>query len=101
VKSKEEKTISYIRTPCFDCVRKHLAQAGVLLLEYRKSDPAQYPLHPWWAIGHLSEAEDELSTVEPELAKKIRIHRLLYQENKGYQIPIEILLNEVTKVASI
>jgi hypothetical protein len=89
-----------IRSPCYDCVRKHLMQAAILMLEYRKSDPAQYPLHPWWAVGHLGEAEDELSCAEQELAKAIRMHRLKYQENRGYQIPIEQLVELVTEAAS-
>ncbi len=101
MKSKKEQIVqTFVRTPCFDCARKHLAQAGILLLELRKSDLTQYPTHPWWAIGHIAEAEDELSPVEPELAKRIRIHRLKYMENKGYQIPIEALIVEITKAAS-
>lgn len=78
-----------IRESCIDCVTKHLMQAGVLMLEYRKSDPEEYPLHPFWANAHLAEAEDELSGIDAELAKVIRVERLKYLQDRNYQIPIE------------
>lgn len=89
-----------IRESCYDCVTKHLMQAGVLMLEYRKSDPEDYPLHPWWANAHLAEAEDELSCIDAELAKAIRIERLRYIQDRNYQIPIEAYVLSVRELAS-
>lgn len=80
---------SYIREGCLQCVIKHLMQAGVLMMEYKKSDPEEYPLHPYWANAHLAEAEDELLSFDPELSKNIRINRLQYLQDRNYQIPIE------------
>lgn len=99
-KKKEKPEISAeLRESCFDCVRKHLMQAGVLMLEYRKSDPEEYPLHPWWANAHLAEAEDELSSKDPEFSKTIRIHRLKYLQDRSYQIPIEGFVLAVSEMA--
>ena len=80
---------TYIREGCLQCVLKHLMQAGILMLEYRKSDPEEYPLHPYWANAHLAEAEDELMSFDTELSKTIRINRLQYLSNRNFQIPIE------------
>lgn len=90
---------SQVRESCYDCVTKHLMQAGILMLEYRKSDPEEYPLHPFWANGHLAEAEDELSCADQQLAQQIRLERLKYLDDRSYQIPIEGLVLAVRSLA--
>ncbi len=66
-----------MRKTCLDCVRKHLAQALVLL------DEAQlgYPHHRWLAVGHLAEAESEALQEYPELAREIRKCRLIVMQS--------------------
>jgi len=60
------------RKSCIYCVLKHVAQAAVLLDEARLG----YPLHKWYAVGHLAEAESEGRVDWPELTEKIRDFRL-------------------------
>lgn len=54
-----------------DCVRKHLAQALVLLDEAR----GRYPSHLWLAVGHIAEAEAESMDQFPEFALTLRAER--------------------------
>ena len=67
------------RKSCLLCVRKHLAQASILMDESHFG----YPHHKWFAVGHLAEAESECRGKIPEFSKKIRIGRLLIMEDKG------------------
>ena len=60
------------RHTCLDCVRKHLAQASVLMDEAALG----YPHHRWLAVGHLAEAESESLREQPEFAKQIRECRI-------------------------
>jgi hypothetical protein len=60
------------RHSCLDCVRKHLAQASIMLDESKLG----YPHHKWFAVGHLAEAESESLREFPELAVKIRNLRM-------------------------
>lgn len=60
-----------MRPTCMNCVRKHLAQAYVLLDE----SLGRYPQHFWLAIGHMAEAEDEAMDQFPEFAMSIRTAR--------------------------
>lgn len=45
-----------------------------------------YPLHLWYAVGHLAEAEDECLRSYPELAEGVRRLRLgiMGQREGGY-----------------
>lgn len=61
-----------MRGSCLDCVRKHLAQASILMDESHLG----YPHHVWYAVGHLAEAESESLRDYPDLAIKIRESRL-------------------------
>jgi hypothetical protein len=67
-----------MRTSCLKCVRKHLAQASILLDESHLG----YPHHKWFAIGHLAEAESESLLDYPKLASEIREMRVNLIENK-------------------
>lgn len=61
-----------LRINCLDCVRKHIAQASVLMDEAAMG----YPHHKWYAVGNLAEAESESRNDYPEFANKIRECRL-------------------------
>jgi len=69
-----------MREPCLYCVRKHLAQALVLICESRKG----YSENLIYAIGHLAEAEDEAPS--KKLANEIREIRLQIEDDSknGY-----------------
>lgn len=63
------------RLPCFDCARKHLMQAYVLLEEAHQG----YPVHRWLAVGHLAEASAECLSASASLAERIRQVRLVIE----------------------
>jgi predicted phosphoribosyltransferase len=65
-----------MREACFECCRKHIAQAHILALEAKLG----YPLHKYLAIGHLAEAEDEIIEKDESLAMYIRAKRKEYTE---------------------
>jgi hypothetical protein len=81
-----------MRESCLTCVAKHLAQASVLMTEVQMG----YPLHRFLVWGHLAEAEAESLAIYPDLAAEIRMHRLMYEENVEYKIPIMNLLQDVS-----
>lgn len=61
---------------CARCSIKHLGQSRALMLETLKG----YPLHCYYAIGHMSEAEDEIVALMPEEANAIRDERLKLED---------------------
>lgn len=82
-----------MRKACVNCCRKHLGQACVLAMEARKG----YPVHAWYAIGHLAEAEDEILELDEAIAARIREHRVLYMQfvtegGPRYDVPYEELI---------
>lgn len=64
------------REPCVDCVRKHVAQAIILLREVKQGYASDFHVHKWLAVGHLAEAADEALGYDEALAQKIRTIRL-------------------------
>jgi ribosome biogenesis SPOUT family RNA methylase Rps3 len=82
-----------MRESCLDCTRKHLAQAEVLMLEYATGD---YPVHRWYAVGHLAEAADEIMQTYPSVAERIRKERIAYMENCQYEVDTAELIELVT-----
>jgi len=88
VKSTERRSGYKMRRGCPYCVRKHLAQASVLLDEVLFG----YPHHRWLAVGHLAEAEVECVELYPEFAQKIREVRLDVMHAKENPIIEELLL---------
>lgn len=66
-----------MRTSCLKCIRKHIAQASILMDESHLG----YPHHKCYAIGHLAEAESEALLDYPKLALEIRELRLNIVEN--------------------
>jgi len=85
-----------MRSSCLDCARKHIAQSEVLLSEYYK-DPIAYEAHFWYAIGHISEAEDELIADFKELVDIIRKHKAELLKNINYSFPSEKIILDINK----
>lgn len=85
------------RKSCMDCVRKHLAQASVLMDEALLG----YPHHRWLAVGHLAEAESECLDEHPEFASKVRACRLnvMKSQDCSKDACIEMLLIEACIIA--
>ena len=69
-----------MRKTCLVCVRKHLTQALILLLESKKSE--KYEWHRWLACGHMAEAEDECLQKYPGFASNIRQNRIKVEQNE-------------------
>lgn len=82
-----------MRESCTLCVRKHLAQASILMDEYILG----YPHHKWLAVGHLAEAESEIIELSNIMAGKIREARLKIMHNDENPI-IEKLIIEVSEL---
>lgn len=83
-----------MRTSCLKCIRKHLAQASILLDESHLG----YPHHKWYAIGHMAEAESEALLEQPELALEIREMRIRLID--GIEEPnFDHILIKVCKIA--
>ena len=61
---------------CARCGIKHLSQAAILLKESRMG----YPLHVYYALGHMAEASDELVAMMPDEANMIREERLKVED---------------------
>jgi len=83
-----------MRTSCLKCIRKHIAQASILMDESHLG----YPHHKWYAIGHLAEAESEALLDYPKLSLEIRELRLKIIENIK-EPNFDCILIEVCKLA--
>ena len=73
---RTENPDNQLRPGCTDCVRKHLAQAVILLNEVMTGYSEDPHVHRWLALGHLAEAADEALKDNPQLADQIRKIRL-------------------------
>ncbi len=83
-----------MREGCLLCVRKHLAQASILMDE----SILGYPHHRWLAIGHLAEAESECIEHSILITNEIRKIRLQIMHNCENP-KIEYLIIQVSKLA--
>lgn len=81
-----------MRPTCLNCARKHLAKALINMNEALLG----YPTFHWLAIGHMSEAEDELLARYASEAIKIRDHRKNYEEDHTYVVPILDIIDDLT-----
>lgn len=84
------------RPSCLECVAKHVANAEILMQEYRTG----YKVHRLMAIGELEQARQEAEREYPELAAR------LYAERKniwngddspdlyGYLVEVQTLLDQ-------
>ncbi len=83
---------------CLDCVRKHLAQASILLDETALG----YPHHRWLAAGNMAEAERESRHLYPELATTIRAERLkvMRSHDEAVSVDLEEMIRQVCILAN-
>ena len=86
-----------MRESCFDCARKHIGQALVLLIEAKLG----YPEYKWLAIGHLAEAEAETVKDFFEVAVKIRGLRHEIMDNEKYNVDLLALIREITELQKV
>lgn len=86
-----------MRPPCIYCALKHIGQAEVLMGEVERG----YPLHKWLAVGHISEAEEEILYFSKELANEIRNMRVSYMHEDGYKFPSIEVLEKITELDSL
>jgi len=80
-----------MRDTCLDCALKHIAQAEVLMEEAFLG----YPLHSYYAIGHLAEAEAELLAEHAPLADSVRILRKAYEHDFSYPVPTAAIMESI------
>ena len=83
-----------MRHACLFCAMKHVVQAGILTMEAKQG----YPLHRWWALGHLAEASDELVADYEEMANEIREYRKLAEEDEAVQLPFSEIIAELAQL---
>lgn len=81
-----------MRESCLNCVLKHLAQAHVLFDEAELG----YPMHKYYALGHMAEAESESIKEHSDLATAIRQERLKAQE--GSDVDLDFLINTTHQI---
>ena len=86
-----------MRPTCMDCVRKHLAQAHVLLDEFA-SDPDYFEAFFWFAMGHIAEAESECQKYQ-QFAHVLRAHRRRMIEDDDFVSDFEPLIKLATRYA--
>ena len=55
-----------------------------------------YPIHKWYAVGHLAEASDELLAEYPDAAAAVRSERLKYMKDENYRIDYAKLIESVS-----
>lgn len=96
IRSIQYQPDSVQRTPCLDCVRKHLGQARILSTQAIMG----YPQHYILALSHLQQAYDEA----PVQAKQLK-QLLLYCIAKSVQdriafVPLGCLLRQVQLYAA-
>ena len=83
-----------MRPSCLLCAMKHVTQAGILTMEARQG----YPLHRWWALGHLAEASDELVADYPDVANEIREYRKQYEDDETVDLPYSEIVNDLSQL---
>lgn len=81
-----------MRPSCLDCARKHVAQCELTWTEAQLG----HPLHIWYSIAHLAEAEAELLNEHPGHAAIIREHRLALIADYAYPVPTLRILEDLT-----
>ena len=87
-----------MRPTCLDCTRKHLAQAHVLLDEFA-SDPEDFEVFFWFAMGHMAEAEAESRGDYGDLSFIIRAHRSRMEQDDDFYTDFEPLLKLANRYA--
>lgn len=90
-------TFRLMRNSCLNCVRKHVAQAIVLLIESRMG----YEAHRWLALGHLAESEAESLVDYPELALMINAERKAIEGDVQYNPKLMEIIEEATRLEKL
>ena len=80
---------------CLDCVRKHLAEAIILLEEVLMGYSEEPHLHWWLCIGHLSQSASEMTGYDTDQANDIRFLRLDLMENREDDETQKTILNQL------
>ncbi len=96
-KSADTGDFNFPRPACPQCVLKHLADAGILMIEAQHG----YPVHRAWAIGNLSQAEQECFATDPEFAAVIREQRLKIMMDQEYVPDFNPLLSRALELAGL
>ncbi len=87
-----------MRETCLLCVSKHVSQAIILVIEATLG----YPLHLWFAVGHLAEAETESALEFPQLSTLIRSVRVkLMGQEDGFDKLSLVELLKATRAISV
>jgi hypothetical protein len=68
---------------CARCAIKHLGQAAILI----KESCMGYPVHVYYAMAHMAEASDELVSMMPVEANRIRDERLKVEDSLRTGVP--------------
>lgn len=92
-----------MRKHCFDCARKHLAQAIVISMELRYYAGDLEDDHLWICIGHLAEAADQIQKHSPYVADMIRQQRLLLMKEGASavaKLTLNNLVHQITELAA-
>ncbi len=92
---RQSETADFPRPACPQCVLKHLADAGILMIEALHG----YPVHRAWAIGNLSQAEQECYAISPEFAADIRAVRLRIMSEPEFTPDFNPLLERALELA--
>jgi len=92
-----------MRESCFDCARKHLAQALVVSHELPHYAADEKDDHLWVFVGHMAEAADQVQKSAPNVAEQIRTLRLQVMDdlNKIYTLDLNGIIREISEIASI
>lgn len=77
-----------MRSACFECAYKHLADAAIWNIEYFLG----YPIFKLYVVGSLNHASHEVYDYHKELAFVLREHRINWSRDPdNYRVPYESL----------
>jgi len=91
-----------MRSICYDCARKHLAQALIISHELPHYAGDEKDDHLWVFVGHMAEAADQIQKEHPSVAEKIRDARLKVMDNLSevYKLDINSIIQEISEISS-
>ena len=92
-----------MRKSCFNCARKHLAQALVIAHELPYYAGNEEDDHQWVMVGYLAEAADQIQKTNSFVASKIRDMRLqiMADPKSAYLLDINEVIREITELAAM
>lgn len=86
-----------MRKACYDCTRKHLAQALVISHELAHYAGDLDDDHLWVCVGHLAEAEAQIQKKQPYISDLIREQRLMLMK-EGASSACKLSLNTMIQL---